>query len=480
MIEVNNQFSFIHAPGEILTKLLLAFQIEDPKKGFNPAYPHYWDGYVKLITPTGRFKTGLLPIVVRYLRKKKVPIIFTDNRDLAEFTYKPDYLLKFKNEDGALYEHQSKILVKACNRHFQNLVWNRGIIDAATNAGKTEIACAMYNSYNSDNNITMIFIVHRKHIFDQTVKRLTERLQKKIGMIQGKNNNIEQVTVATIQSLNSKMKTNKNFIKADMLFFDECHIAASPSAEKAIKNISATIIYGLSGTPFTDIVHKYKLMGNIGPVISRVSNKYLMDKGISADTIVKFIEYEERTDFVDYKHDYREFHIHNNNNRNDALIDRLLEEKWQNKQCIFVVDRIDHGKALQQRFLKRGIKVPFVHGSSSDRFRELLLKKLTDNTQKWVICSTIWKEGLDTPNISLVAMMLGGSSIVTIKQFIGRGIRRKTDGIENVLEVWDFIDLCHKKLKEHTINRIVLFIKEQFKFGKIPECLKNLSKRIEW
>lgn len=481
MIQVNNFYSHLHGPKELILDLVLSFQILDPKRKYNPLFQRkIWDGYVKYVTPKGRFKTGILPLVLRFLKKKNIPYTFMDNRELKEFDFKPNFILNFKNEEGALRDYQADMLVKACNRTFKNLVWNRGIIAAATNAGKTEIASAMYNSYNYGGDMSMLFIVHRKELFNQTVARLSERLQIDIGEIQGKKNNIKQVTVGMVQSLYSKMKKDKDLINPDIIFFDEVHGATSPSAEKVIQNCNSPIIYGLSGTPFKDKLHKHHLIGTIGPIMTRISNRELMDKGVSAEAKIRLLEYDQLDDSKRSDNfEYREYHLHFNDNRNDKLINTLISENCQQKQALFVVDREQHGRELQKRFLKYGIKVPFVYGSSSDRFREKILRLVKKGKQKWTICSTIWKEGIDTPNIQIIAMMLGGSSVVTVKQFIGRGTRKKTDDLENVIEVWDFIDSAHKKLLEHTQNRINLYNEEKFKFLEIPECLKKLKIRLK-
>jgi superfamily II DNA or RNA helicase len=69
------------------------------------------------------------------------------------------------------------------------------------------------------------------------------------------------------------------------------------------------------------------------------------------------------------------------------------------------------------------------------------------------------KKGANIPNIEVIVMAQAGKSVITVKQFLGRGLR--TDGKNSELLVYDFYDEGNY-VSTHSRQRIRMYRKEGF------------------
>jgi superfamily II DNA or RNA helicase len=83
-----------------------------------------------------------------------------------------------------------------------------------------------------------------------------------------------------------------------------------------------------------------------------------------------------------------------------------------------------------------------------NEFRE----SFANGEYKLVIASQVMDEGMDIPSIGAVIMGGGGKSRIKLTQRLGRGLRRKTTGLNRVYIV-DFMDRTHVFLNAHSKKR---------------------------
>ena len=69
-----------------------------------------------------------------------------------------------------------------------------------------------------------------------------------------------------------------------------------------------------------------------------------------------------------------------------------------------------------------------------------------------VICSSIWDEGVDIPNLDAIIVAGGGMSEIKAIQKVGRGLRKTAT--KDSVQVIDFSDLSHKYLRKHSRERV--------------------------
>ena len=197
-----------------ITKLL---SVRVPNYYFSTAYQTgRWDGYLRFFTrPANVFPTGLLPQVLDLLSNDmELPVELQDTRPNVY-----EYVIPMVPEDFQISstkkarDYQVDTINKVITNTVQDIPFTRGIINIATNGGKTVIAEGiikqLYPSllqYSSN----FLFVTHSKEIARQARKSIQTDLQIPVGMIGDGSWSIEPVTVALINTLHRRMKDGKD------------------------------------------------------------------------------------------------------------------------------------------------------------------------------------------------------------------------------------------------------------------------------
>jgi hypothetical protein len=148
-----------------------ALAVDTPGHSFVPSYKSgMWDGKTRFFKMTsGKFPTGLLSDVVRALARAGEVAEYKDLRKVMDAEV-PDEICLSHAELGSItlrdYQYESV---------WRGLQSTRGIINVATNGGKTEIACGIIQCImpKLKKGQTIAFFTHSKEIFNQSHKRYT-------------------------------------------------------------------------------------------------------------------------------------------------------------------------------------------------------------------------------------------------------------------------------------------------------------------
>jgi len=434
---------------EVYKELYKLLSVKDSKFFWTKKLGTRWDGHHRFFSKiTGRFNTGLINIVLKYLKEQGYSIKLTGNvPDKIEY--------KGLNIEGVTLRDYQIEAVQACCRY------GRGIINLATNGGKTEIISAVIKEINKPT----LILVHKKVLFINMVDRLKKRLRKKIGYINAEGVVIENITVAMTQSCVHYIKNKKNkpvmkikpeiknILKGiDLVIIDEHQHSKSKMFYKLLTACSATYRYGFTGTAdMPEKVDAVRLRANTGSIICRVSNKFLIENEYSAVPIVRVIDLPRIVDLSITFSDYYDNQIINNKYRNNLIKEICLQ---YSKNILILIKNIRHGKLLEQMILGS----TFIHGSTSDI--EEQINNYRKGNIKVLIASSVLDEGVDLTNIDVLILGGGGLAKNILLQRIGRGLRVK-EGKENKVYIYDFND-NGKYLKTHARARQRVYKKEGF------------------
>jgi len=440
-INVGDVFSEIVHPRDHLEALAIVRNVCRARPEGYQFMPKFkrgmWDGYISVMGGFARYPTGLFKQV---------------HAALIDEGYKPNYIELNPNriipgivtpdmlEGIELRDYQitaATDLIKA----------GRGIAKMATNSGKTEVMAAIIKALGFP--VTYVF-VHRKELLHQTAERFEKRLGIKCGKIGDGIEDIQNITVAMIQTFSRhSYQINDN----QLLMVDECHNASSDSYMDCLSDIPGHYRYGFSGTPLKhSVLMDMKLISITGDVVVEVTNKELIAQEFSAKPEVlsyrlKKVDEEK----LGYAAAYDEFVV--NNQQRNGLIAKTA--KQVNGTVLILVNRLDHGKAIAE-LIDNSI---FVHGSHSTEYRKEVIDRMR-NGGGIFIASPIFDEGIDIPALDCVILAGGGKSHVKLLQRIGRGLRKKSG--DNKLIVYDFDDNTNKYLKAHSHKRQEAYANEQF------------------
>jgi superfamily II DNA or RNA helicase len=441
----------VMAPGAEYTK---AFRLYKKTKG-----KHGWNGKVNVLTAAGNFPTGLLPEVMGRLwgTYKLLPTLI-DNRP----TLKP---IRVGNSPQPLEmrPYQEEALQACATSRFQSLPWYRGIIEVATGGGKTEIAIELFRR----NPRPTIFLVHRKTLARQTAERFERYFKTPVGrMFDGVfQPDFQGITVATIQTICThieRSETQHILEGAEQVFYDEAHlIAAKMETGNQFIKVSnslkkAHFRWGLTATPFLrDTYSNLLLEGVCGSVLYAETSKDLIDKGYLTPARI----FVDKAIYVPkcpkpWPECY-DTGIVLNKGRNEQIRDWFMSVP---KPCFVLTMQVAHAKILLRQM--NGMSVAYLDGKSTNEERYQVMKDLASGALEGVICTTIFDEGVDVPELQSVILAGGGKSTIKTIQRVGRALRLSDKKTEATIV--DFMDTSCHHLKKHSEARIKTYEKRGF------------------
>lgn len=408
-----------------------------------------WDGRKGLLNKrTGAFPTGLLGAVKGVLESNGIDYDIDDHRT------KP----KPKNEGfdlvGVSMTGKYSYQLDACKAIVSNM---QGIVKAATNAGKSEIAAAVTKHLG----LKTLFLVPSSELMYQTQKRFMKRLglsSKEVGIIGDSEwapGNF--VTIAIFHTLAARLEeeTTVDFLSnIDVLWCDECHSAGAEGYFSVSTFCPAYYRIGLSATPLdrTDGAD-LRLLATTGEIIFEVSNKQLVDLQVSAKADIVWDKVS--TPIIPKKTQYPAVYkagVSDNPELIQKVVDWTVAFTQENLSTLILVEEIEHGNKVDDALWnnEQGVFIPhqFIHGSEDTAVRSKAIEDFDARLMPVLVCSRILDQGVDTNAID--ALIVAGSRKSKIKtmQRLGRGLRGQK------LIVIEFSNYCHKYLLEHSIQRL--------------------------
>jgi len=417
-----------------------------------------WDGKVDVISPSGEFNTGLLPVVLNTLwRETKTLPRLIDKR------FNPYPRLQSTSMDLRYY--QSEGVNAGLTNKFQNLYWPRGIFQLATGAGKTELAVAMYETTGY---LPTLFIVHLKTLAWQAKERF-EKYGYTVGrvfdgVIAPKSDGITIATIQTLMRNTADPQIEALLSNTQQVFFDEAHqIAAKSSGGNWFVKCSdympkAFYRWGLTATPFMkDEYSNILLQGATGNVLKEVKTATLIKEGYLVDANIKIIEVKKVTCPEKWPDCY-DMGV----TLNPIRTKLTAEEAVILPKPLFVLTtQVAHAKILERALTAKGVKTKLLIGEDSQAVRQKALDDLSNKKLEAIVCTTIFDQGFDYTQLKSIIVAGGGKSVINTIQRLGRGLRNSKG--KKTLQFRDFMDLSSKTLKRQSNERIEIYKQQGFK-----------------
>ncbi len=431
IIHYTNTWAQFQGPGLYQARDMLSYR----KKGytFTQAYRRgHWDGYVRLLTPNGRFAAGLVPWLVEQFEKEGLPVEVKDERPKLHWDAMGE---EFGNFSGSveLRSYQEEAIQTAIKEE-------RGGIQHPTGAGKTVVMCELTRRIG----YRALILVHRKDLLTQTINSFKEQLKTdKIGIIGDGKWHPEEITVAMFQTLYRRLIDYPNDVVSwlatiGQVHVDEAHHLPAETYGKVMGFLpNALFRFGYSATMFKDEKDKetmFKVMSWTGPIIhSEESADLIKDEKLVPTTIFMINTPDINTSFTSYQ-EATTIGIVNNDKRNTKIISLAKKLDESNTGPILILtERVLHG-----RYLSQVLQCPFLEGETPGLKREEVWKGIKTGRINLVVASKIADEGLDIPNMRVLILGGGGKSPHLSIQRIGRGMRISKG--KDRLFVIDFLD----------------------------------------
>lgn len=458
-IELNNNKFKLNGNLKVLNKVYEDMKIRHPNAYYlRPYMEPGWDGKIKYITDSGYCKTGLLPKVIDLIKKYKEEYTIVDRRNPLEFKEIP---LEIEGFDKRPY--QIEAVESVVYNEIDGLPFQRGIIGAATNAGKTIIAAMIYKSFK---DVKCLILVNYKDLYDQFLDDMPTMFGNDWGYMQGRNVKWANIMVCMTPTLRNRL--NEFSVKLagyNMVIFDECHLITSKTNKKVVTALYNTIIrVGLSGTAFghKDPIKNMDVKAFFGEEIYTISNIELMDMGYSTPIIIKISKGNTKIKIKgDYDEEYKQG-ITNSRQRTKRTLRRA--EFYLRRGCspMLIVGKYHkHVENLYHHFQARfgdKYRIRYIHHKVKNR------KEILDGFKRGdidiLISSLIIKLGQNMPLIRYMQNVAGGDSQINALQLVGRSIRtHKSKKKVYYEDMWD----TGYYLERHSRHRVNYYMKQGFK-----------------
>lgn len=498
-------------PSEVKKELKELLQFEVPNHQFMPNFIlNKWDGikrfYVEKTDKLFLIHSGHLNLVLSFLDQYEIDYKI-DNPFLPMFKDEIDYS-KMNLKGITLKDNQ----IYALKEIIKN---GRGILQAPTGSGKTEISLALIKYYLDDlysrNEGTIVLILtHRQTVFDMVWKK---RIKKRLDVIENKsdipgilnfNYKNSWITLAMAQTFVLNIDKFASSIRIKLIICDEIH-----NAEPYMRNVPDEMSKELSNLSrhlksktkkFKTLLKKktydeifverlqesMDTMESLAEAFSETPKNSFNVKifkklkapykiGLSAtpvdivdgqqDLIQKMNLTSHFGDILEIEHEYdhevkiKMFEVDYDfvaADYRDAK--RLLFENPQRLEIIKkVLDPTDQTIIFVKEIahgtrLMRELRINFIHGKTPRKIRDDLCKQFEDGKLKNLIVNGIFWFGIDINCINHIILVHIEKSFKNVVQAIGRG-RREDEG-KDILKVTDFYDLEDIYLEEHSCNRL--------------------------
>jgi len=297
-----------------------------------------------------------------------------------------------------------------------------GILQAATGAGKTAMAAKLIQLTKT----RTLFVVHTKDLMKQAQDAFRKFLGIKVGQIGNGREDIQTVTVATIQTL-SKGRHDAYLKTVQLAIFDECHHVAAPTLYSVRhKMADCPMVVGLSASPWRDDGHDMLIEAACGPVKYQITASDLVDAGYLVAPDIHIFRRQIRRDLREMKvtgngafaRAYKAI-VTDDPSRHRLIAKLAAEQLAQGRRLLVLVKHIEHGVALTQH-------IPgsvFVEGNDSANDRAAAFDAFRSGELSCLIGTSLCDEGVDIPAADALILAGAGSSSTRALQRIGRVLR---------------------------------------------------------
>lgn len=453
---IGSKIALIETPPAMLATMRKALSLHNPAYGqalkrnpharifLSPKIPYYTekDG----VFFCGR---GLEDRIHAYAEKHEIDLEF------YERTVKPTFRAK---STIALRPYQEGVPERAI------IAGEHGILRLDTGWGKTFCALRMAELLET----TALFIVPKKSILGQFVADIEKFFGMKAGIIGDGKFDVQPFTVATIQTLQKKIKTmhpddaKKLSEYYGAVFVDECHTTVPKKSRQVVEFFASRHVYGLTATN--------RRTDEQGEALDFMYGKVLVDgKMERATPSVEIASFAGKIPMGEY-HDIIEDQI-NDYERNKLIASRVVEETRRGRRVLVLTKRVSHYDGLlhdiRELDPEGADRAIALRGTGSSKERAAALADLRSGGRDFsVLLGTfsLLSTGVDVPSLDTLVIAGDLKSDVLTEQSAGR-ILRLFEGKQDPLVV-DVNDVGNPILKRQAQARRAFYIQQGWKINK--------------
>lgn len=329
-----------------------------------------------------------------------------------------------------LRPYQTQAIERTAERIAQG---HRPIVCAATGSGKTVIAAQIARTA-LDSHKRVLWMTGREEIIKQAYRTFSDLCGvEKVGVLcAGLAHEAPwwfypEVTLASWDTLKARWHKSELWqIPADVVIYDEAHLALSPKmVETVIPHYANAEVIGMTATPAR------KSGKGLGTHFSRIiqvqSVAQLQDEGYLAHCEYWAGSHADVSRVKTVNGDYEQKGLAAAAVEGKLIgdvIDNWLRLAHDRHTIVFAVD-IAHAQALAERFQATGIGASAIHSKMTHGTRAAISEDFRRQRIQVLVNVGITLYGYDAPSVNCVVLGRPTKSIVLHHQMIGRGLRPK-------------------------------------------------------
>lgn len=334
----------------------------------------------------------------------------------------------------------------------------RGQVVLATGLGKTVVMAEALAQLYRDEAVPhgrALVLAGTRELVDQLQRSFWDQLPKWIPthrLVGGEVPSFwDGITFATVQSVVSKLDTLPSF---GVLLIDEAHHVGSDTFKRVTDQFSDALIGGATATPWRG--DGYDIDALLGPPVVRIGIAEGLRRGFLCEA-----DYRLLADNIDWKF----VKTHSRNNYSIAQLNRLLllptrdEEAARSIRAVFDSEKrrsaivfcstILHAKSFAAMLGLFGLRSESITGDMPPRERDRVMAAFRKGNLDVVTTRDLFNEGVDVPDVDMIAFMRVTHSRRIFVQQLGRGLRvspRKSkvvvlDFVSDLRRIAEVIDL---------------------------------------
>lgn len=374
--------------------------------------------------------------------KKYLPSAGFITRELSIDFPKKNISWEFKY-NGSPTEEQS-FVIDIIERRLREFWYGCWLIVMWTWKGKSHIAMQIVNLLK----VKTLILCHNVKTLKEMQAKFLEFTGYSVWVYYAKEKNIKDITITTHTSF---LTGNGIFEWFDCIIYDEADYSFSDKMITALCNSWASLMYGMTGTPYTKDLNTEWMEKAFGKMIQFSGEKYnIVPSKIYVHRFKTSLNYE----FSNWAEQREEMFM---DTERIEYMGKIVEYYYKERNaCLILSERVSEVELLSGELQKRNIQHGIITGSTRDEEDRNTIEKL-DSWKIKIIIGTNGKMSrwVDIPIIDTVFMFSPLKFEWTITQAVGRALRKHPSKKDVILI--DFSDDC---VRQQRYQRIKAYKKE--------------------
>jgi DNA repair protein RadD len=306
------------------------------------------------------------------------------------------------------------------------------ILSSATGTGKTAASSAIMVSA-AEKGKRIMFVAHRRELIEQTVSTLARFGVVDVSVIMANDKRMDlnkQIQICSIQTVARRELLSP---PPDIIFIDECHLAAAKSYADLFEDYPDAVIFGLTATPARG---DGKPLGKLfTKLIMATKYEDMIREGYLGDPITygtPILPDLEKVKTLGGEYDQKQL----DEAVNKSYLISNAVQTWLKRggglQTVAFCVSVAHSQALTAEFKMAGVKAEHLDGETPTADRAAILARLESGETRIVCSISVLVEGWDCPPVKCCLSVRPTKSLNVWMQSAGR-ILRPYNGIRPII-----------------------------------------------